>query len=146
MRPAAPTVHDLVTHDGPLEQLAAEAERELVRQLGTPPALDLVVLGVGSDGHVASLFPDHPVIGRRDAWVVAVEDAPKPPPHRLSLSARALAAARSIWIVAFGAEKARVIHEARTDAGSRLPLAAVVRGGPPVRWFLDDGAAMWTGH
>ena len=137
---SAPCFHEMPTGDASLEQLATEAERELLRVLGTPPVLDVVLLGVGPDGHVASLFPDHPLIGRREAWVTAVDNAPKPPPRRLSLSLRTLAAGRSIWFIAFGPEKAAALREARTDPASTLPVAVVARSGPPVRWFLDDAA------
>jgi 6-phosphogluconolactonase len=108
---------------------------------GTPPHLDLVLLGVGPDGHVASLFPGSPGWRGSSAWVLAVHDAPKPPPDRLSLGLATFSAASEIWFVAFGAEKAAAIAEARVEPHSPLPVAVVARSGPRVRWFLDRDAS-----
>jgi 6-phosphogluconolactonase len=116
-------------------------EDSLVAALGSPPRLDIAMLGVGPDGHVASLFPNHPALACEDAWVVGITDAPKPPPVRVTLTRAALAHAAELWIVAFGREKASVIREARHDPDSPLPLARVIASGPRVRWFLDDEAA-----
>ncbi len=113
------------------------ASSTLCAVAGTPPQLDVVLLGVGPDGHVASLFPEVPGWRDSSAWVVAVHGAPKPPPERLSLGLATLAAAQEIWFVAFGAEKAAAIAEARAVPDSPLPVAVVARSGPPVRWFLD---------
>jgi 6-phosphogluconolactonase len=123
------------------DRMAAGWQAALVATLGSPPRLDIAILGVGPDGHVASIFPGHPSLDREDAWAVGVHDAPKPPPERVTLTRAALARASELWIVAFGREKAAVVREARTDPGSPLPLARVVSAGPRVRWFLDDAAA-----
>jgi 6-phosphogluconolactonase len=133
-------VHPLHRPGLPVEQAAADAERDLVSVLGSPPRLDLVLLGMGPDGHVASLFPGHPAL-REPGFVLALRDAPKPPRERLSLGLAALAAAREIWIAAFGAEKAEAAREALEAPESRLPVALALRSGPPVRCFLDPAAA-----
>ena len=118
-----PVFHPMTTLGVSVDEAARLASAALCAAAGTPPRLDLVVLGVGPDGHVASLFPGLP--GWRDSpdWVLAVHDAPKPPPDRLSLGLATLAAAREIWFVAFGAEKAAAIAEARDHAA----LAAACR-------------------
>lgn len=139
-RPPGPRLHGMYAAGCTLGEAAGRAQRDLLGTLGDPPRLDVAVLGVGPDGHVASLFPGHPALRQGNRWVLALTDAPKPPPERLSLSLSALSAAREIWIAAFGREKAAVIAEARHDAASALPLALVARSGPPVRWWLDEGA------
>jgi 6-phosphogluconolactonase len=125
---------------GGVAQVAAGWQAALVTTLGSPPRLDLAVLGVGADGHVASLFPLHPVLDCLDVWVAGVSDSPKPPSSRVTLTLATLAHAREIWIVAFGSSKAAAIAEARGNPGSMLPVALVARSGPAVRWFLDGAA------
>jgi 6-phosphogluconolactonase len=137
---APPQIHPLYRPGLELERAAAQAERDLVSLLGAPPRLDLALLGMGRDGHVASLFPWHPAL-REPGFVLALRDAPKPPRERLTLGLAALGAAREIWIAAFGAEKAEAVREALEEPGSRLPVALAARSGPSVRFFLDPAAA-----
>lgn len=123
------------SNDGPLNQMA-EAFAEKIEEAA--PSFDIVLLGVGPDGHVASLFPNSAPepIGN---WVVIESDSPKPPKQRLSLSFQALCSAKEIWVVAAGAEKADAIAEAYlTDSG--LPLAKV-EGTEETIWFIDQAAA-----
>jgi 6-phosphogluconolactonase len=123
------------------DRMAADWQAALVEALGTPPRLDVAMLGVGPDGHVASIFPGHPSLDREDAWVVGVHDAPKPPPERVTLTRAMLSHASELWVIAFGREKAAAIREARADPHASSPLAQVVAAGQRVRWFLDDAAA-----
>jgi 6-phosphogluconolactonase len=125
---------------GGVAQVAAAWQAALVTTLGSPPRLDVAVLGVGADGHVASLFPSHPVLECLDVWVAGVSDSPKPPPSRVTLTLATLAHAREVWIVAFGGSKAAAIADARGNPHSTLPVALVARSGPTVRWFLDSAA------
>jgi 6-phosphogluconolactonase len=136
---ARPAFHAMPT-SMPAEDAARAASEALIGVAGTPPRLDLVMLGVGPDGHVASLFPGQPWRDNPD-WVIAVHDAPKPPPERLSLGFQTLAAATELWMVAFGSEKAAAIRAARETPHSPLPVAIVAGSGPRVRWFLDDAAS-----
>ena len=99
----------------------------LTRALGSPARLDFVLLGVGPDGHVASLFPRHRVLALEDRLVAAVDDAPKPPPRRLTLTLPMLAGAERVVVVAFGEEKAEALREALERHDSPQPLARLLR-------------------
>lgn len=133
-------VHRMPTDaaDGPLA--ARRYARELEDAAGTPPRLDYVLLGVGEDGHVASLFPGHPVLDA-PATVAVIDDAPKPPPRRMTLTLPVLSGAARIVVAAFGRSKARAISDALTKDDSALPLAKVIRGSARVMFLLDQGAA-----
>ena len=135
---AVPAVVHPMPTTGDLDAAAAAYTADLRGTLGDPPQLDLALLGMGPDGHVCSLFPGRPL---PRGLVAVVRDAPKPPPERLTLTMEALAAARAIWVVAFGASKAAVVHEAVTRPDSALPVARALRAGPPSLLLLDPDAA-----
>lgn len=118
-----------------------EAARRYERALRENGPLDLVLLGVGPDGHVASLFPGHPLLDEREHWVRAIHDSPKPPPGRLTLTLPALDAARAIVVVATGAAKAEIVRAIRTDPTSKLPAAIVLRRGTQRTLVLDPASA-----
>ena len=124
-----------------LDAAARAYEAALRGRLGTPAALDVVLLGVGPDGHVCSLFPGHPLLDEKDRCVAAVSDSPKPPPRRLTLTLPALAAARLLVVAAFGAAKAPVMREALDDPASRLPVALALRQAREALVLLDPAAA-----
>jgi 6-phosphogluconolactonase len=111
-------------HVMPAEQgadAAAEAYAGLLRGVGD---FDLVLLGLGEDGHTASLFPNHAwhsTAGSPDA--LAVFDAPKPPPQRVSLSAARLSRAREVLFLVEGESKRGAVT--RWRAGDRIPAAAI---------------------
>jgi 6-phosphogluconolactonase len=128
--------HRMPADDPDLDAAASTYERELVRVLGDRPRFDVVLLGVGPDGHVCSLFPGHPTLEEASRLVVAVADSPKPPPRRLTLTLPALAGAE-IFIAAFGAAKRDVIREALWVPASPLPVARAARSGAPTIFLLD---------
>lgn len=134
-------VHRMPADDSDLDRAAVAYQRELVRQLGDPPQLDVALLGVGPDGHVASLFPGHPLLAETERLVAPVFDAPKPPARRLTLTLPVLAAARLVIVAAFGDEKAAVIRAALDDPQSPLPVARVARRTGPTLFLLDAAAA-----
>lgn len=101
--------------------------------------LDLVLLGVGEDGHVASLFADRAL--DCSATVVAVDDAPKPPARRLSLGLATICRARHVVIAAFGASKSTLVERLLREPASPLPVAVVLREAARVDLFLDHAAA-----
>jgi len=108
---------------------------------GPVPSFDVLMLGIGPEGHVASLFPGQPALGDSRP-VVAVRDSPKPPPTRLSLTLPSLQAAREVWILASGEEKADAVALALTGDGleGQAP-AAGARGRQRTLFLLDAAAA-----
>jgi 6-phosphogluconolactonase len=133
-------VHRMPADGADLDAGARAYEAELVRVLGDPPRFDVVLLGVGPDGHVCSLFPAHPALQETSRRVVAVTDSPKPPSRRLTLTLAALEGA-DIYIAAFGAAKAEVVREALTTPTSPLPVARAARAGKRAVFMLDRDAA-----
>ncbi len=105
------------------------------------PAFDVLLLGMGPDGHVASLFPGHAALDVVDRTVVGVHGSPKPPPQRVSLTFAALEAADEIWVVAAGAEKADAVARALggDDVHTTPAAGAVARG--RTLWLIDAAAA-----
>ncbi len=132
-------IHRMPADREDLDQAAREYE-EIVRDVG----IDLAVLGVGPDGHVCSLFPGHALLEEEERWVMPIEDSPKPPPRRLTLTLPALSRARSVVIVALGEAKADVVRAAVEDDASLLPLALVLRRSRRVLLLVDRAAARLT--
>jgi 6-phosphogluconolactonase len=140
-------VHPMPASDGPLgDNLDAAAEHyaaELAAAAadgGAAPSFDVLLLGLGPDGHVASLFPDSPAL--RDARaVIPVRGAPKPPPTRLSLSYGVINNAREAWVIAAGEEKATAARKALSAAGAASVPAGAVAGRLGTRWLIDRAAA-----
>jgi 6-phosphogluconolactonase len=130
---AAARVHRIRAETSDLEAAAREYETVL------PAALDLVVLGIGEDGHIASLFPDSPLLAERARRVAVVRNAPKPPPERITLTPRALDEAAEVVVLAVGAEKAAATARAlRAEGPPADPPARLVRDR---WWWVDRDAA-----
>lgn len=107
------------------------------------PAFDVLLLGMGPDGHVASLFPGHVGLSARGA-ATGVHGSPKPPPERISLTFEAIGCAREVWIVAAGAEKAQQVAAALADGPvTDVPAAGAV-GRARTLWLLDAESASAT--
>jgi 6-phosphogluconolactonase len=134
-------VHRMEADSADLDRAAAGYADTMVRLLGRPPRLDFLLLGVGPDGHLASLFPGHPLLRERARWVAAVTDSPKPPPRRLTLTLPVLEAADRIAVAALGEGKAGVLAEALGSADSELPVALLVRCARRLTFLLDREAA-----
>jgi 6-phosphogluconolactonase len=134
-------VHEMPAADeeyvGVMDAAAAYADE--VRAHGSG-RFDLVMLGVGPDGHVASLFPGTPQLDA-DSVTVAVTDSPKPPPQRVSLTFPALNRSRQVWFLASGEGKAEAVARALGGADVHDAPAAGVRGQERTVWFLDPDAA-----
>jgi 6-phosphogluconolactonase len=105
------------------------------------PRLDVLLLGMGPEGHVASLFPETAAV-RDTRPVVAVRDCPKPPPTRVSLGFAAINAADEVWLLVSGEAKAPAVAAALTKGADPVHLpAAGVHGIRATRWLLDRAAA-----
>ena len=133
-------IHRLRGEDSPLAA-AKMAESEVCRiapqNKNSRPVFDLVLLGMGEDGHVASLFPNAgPEILNCATTFLAVGNSPKPPPTRISLSYAALADARQVWALVSGAGKADALRETLQPDG-QTPLARVIRSRTGTRLFSD---------
>jgi 6-phosphogluconolactonase len=138
-------IHRLEADAADLHDAAARAEHDLLRCLGDPPRLDVVLMGVGADGHVCSLFPGHTLLDEDQQWVGVEAAAPAPPARRLTLTLPALAAAELLIVAAFGGTKAEVVGAALRDSASPLPLARALRQARRALVLLDPAAAAaWT--
>ncbi len=120
--------------DGPDPEAAADRYARELKEAAQPqdrggvPRFDVLLLGIGPDAHVASLFPGLPALYEEERTVVAVRGAPKPPPVRLSLTMPAIKAASDVWILASGAEKAGAVRLALSGAGPfQVPAAGAQR-------------------
>jgi 6-phosphogluconolactonase len=134
-------IHRMPTDEADLDRAASAYAEQLRSVAGDPPRLDFVLLGVGSDGHVASIFPGHASSRMEGDTVVVVQDAPKPPPRRLTLTIPVLAGAERVVILALGQSKAQPVHDALRDGKSALPLALVIRQSRHPWVLLDPDAA-----
>jgi 6-phosphogluconolactonase len=130
-------VHPMAADSGQGPEAAAEAYASELAASGVR-TFDVLMLGVGPDGHVASLFPGYPELAEQDRWAVAVHDSPKPPPTRVSLTFPTLARAREVWFVVSGDDKADAV--ATAVSGGDVP-AATPKGLDRTLWLLDDAAA-----
>lgn len=102
---------------------------------------DLVLLGMGPDGHVASLFPHHRELDVTGVPTVGVHDSPKPPPDRVSLTFDAIRSGRQVWIIAAGAEKADAVRSALEGADVHDTPAVAAEGAQRTLWLVDTAAA-----
>jgi len=134
-------VHRIVGEGGDLEAAARAYEEEMVRVLGDPPRIDLVVLGLGPEGHVCSLFPGHPLLRERVRRVAAITDSPKPPPQRITFTMLPLKLAQTICVAGFGDSKAEAIREAVEGPDSQIPVALAVRAARRALVLVDPAAA-----
>jgi 6-phosphogluconolactonase len=124
----------------PPDQAAREAEVELLSAIkarkGNQPVLDLIFLGMGEDGHVASLFPHEPNEMVRDASIYRAVTASKPPPRRITLGYQTIFAARDVWVLASGAGKEKALRDSIAPNGD-TPLARVLQNRTRTKIFTD---------
>ena len=137
-----------------LQENAKKAEESLRGACGFPagqsdamPVLDLILLGMGPDGHTASLFPSHALLGETKSAITFIQDSPKPPPQRVTMTMPVLCSARHVCFVTAGESKAGAVEDIFKDGGGGggggrqqgLPAGRVV--GSDVTWYIDESAA-----
>ncbi|HEX4976467.1 MAG TPA: 6-phosphogluconolactonase [Nocardioides sp.] len=135
-------VHEVAASDSGVGDVAAAAVAysDELREHGRG-RFDVVMLGVGPDGHVASLFPGSPQLDVDDQVAVAVDDSPKPPPQRVSLTYGALNRTAEVWFLVSGEGKAEAVARALGGADLHEVPATGVRGEEHTVWLLDEAAA-----
>ncbi|KAF9349601.1 suppressor of los1-1 [Mortierella sp. AD094] len=104
------------------------------------PVFDLILLGIGPDGHTCSLFPDHELLKENESWCASITDSPKPPSCRITLTFPVLNHAHNVAFVVAGEGKQDVLHRILDTAG-HLPAQMVKLTTGSLSWFLDDAAA-----
>lgn len=140
-------VHVMAPSDGPLGDDPDAAAAEYARTLaelspdGTVPRFDVLLLGIGEEGHVASVFPDSPAVHEQERTVVAVRDCPKPPPTRISMTLPTVCHAAHVWLCVAGAGKAEAVQRALGGVSEVDLPAAGARGLESTLWVLDPAAA-----
>jgi 6-phosphogluconolactonase len=121
-------------------ELAAAAAQSGASAGAEVPEFDVLMLGIGPEGHVASIFPDS-AAAQAGGSVTAVRNSPKPPPTRISLTFSAIRAAREVWILASGQEKAQAVAEAVSGVPEDKLPAAGARGLDRTLFLVDQAAA-----
>lgn len=141
-----PKVHPIdVAHLDDVQELADQYEKLLVSSFASRdsvklPIFDLLLLGCGPDGHTCSLFPGHELLRETAAWVAPIEDSPKPPPKRITLSLPVVTHGVKVAFVATGSGKKEILKKI-FEEGSGLPCALVNEGcGDRASWFCDTAA------
>lgn len=132
----AGNVHRIHGEEGPVEA-AKLAEAELIKFADSKnPSLDIVLLGMGEDGHVASLFPDELQEVRSNPAIYRHVVSPKPPPNRVTLGYSTIAAAKQVWVLASGSGKKEALLESISKTG-QTPLAQLIRMRSHTKLFSD---------
>lgn len=134
----ASNLHPMTT-DGTVEASASRYQAELKLYFGTAlPRFDLIILGMGPDGHTASLFPGHS--HPAGPWVLPVYHSPKPPPTRLSLSLDVINQARQVLFLVTGTDKAEALSALREPSAAPLPAGTVQLIDGELIWLVDEAA------
>ena len=148
-----PVVHTIdVEYLDDVQEMADVYQESLLKSFAAKdsvkiPIFDLLLLGCGPDGHTCSLFPNHELLRETDAWVVPIEDSPKPPAKRITLTLPVVTHASKIAFVATGDGKREILKKILdTEEGRTLPCGLVNEGGAErVSWFTDTGAVEGVG-
>ncbi len=139
-------VHPMAASDGSfgddIEAAAADYASVLLgTSAGVSPEFDVHLLGMGGEGHINSLFPHSPATAETVKSVVAVEDSPKPPPRRITLTLPVVNRSKAVWFLVAGADKAEAVAAAHAGADPADWPCAGAHGTEETVWFLDHAAA-----
>ncbi|KAL3990546.1 6-phosphogluconolactonase [Acanthocheilonema viteae] len=104
------------------------------------PIFDLLLLGIGPDGHTCSLFPGHPLLRENVRWIAEVEDSPKPPPRRITLTLPVINHAQYVAFICTGKKKGELVREIIDGQNSSYPAAMVKPKSGNIVWFMDKEA------
>jgi len=132
-------------HD--IEELSDEYESQLIKSFASKdsarfPVFDVIMIGMGPDGHTASLFPGHPLLSETTGWVAPIEDSPKTPRRRITLTLPVINHAARVVFVATGVSKQDVLKEVLDEPEKGLPSSRVRPAWPgTLHWFVDDAAS-----
>lgn len=142
----AENIHEIAASDSGLTlDEAAEAYSDELARFGTDehpwPSFAVCFLGVGPDGHIASLFPDRVEVTETEAAALPVRDSPKPPPERVTLTRPVINASKRVWLVLTGADKASALGLALAGASYTNVPAAGAKGRKRTIFFVDEAAA-----
>ena len=144
----ADNVHPMPSSDGTdhseVERAATNYSQALsvaARGKGPVPQFDVCLLGLGPDAHVASLFPGLPGVHEDEAAAIAVHDAPKPPPTRISLALPSIQSAEQVWVLASGGSKAEAVRLGLAGGSVDEAPAAGARGQEKTVFWVDEAAA-----
>jgi len=130
-----------------LEDIADDYEKQLIAEFASKdsarfPVFDLILLGIGPDGHTASLFPGHELLAEEDSWVAYLSDSPKPPPSRITLTYPVINHANRVAFVATGEAKKDILQTIIDEPEKGLPASRVRPGvHGELFWFVDDAAS-----
>lgn len=148
-----PIVHPIdVQYMDDVQEMADQYQEALMKSFAAKdsvklPIFDLLLLGCGPDGHTCSLFPNHELLRESDAWVAPIEDSPKPPAKRITLTLPVVTHGIKIAFVATGDGKKGIMRAILdTEEGRSLPCGLINEAGAErVSWFTDHGAVEGVG-
>lgn len=134
-----------------MEELCNAYEKDLILQFASKdsarfPVFDLILLGMGPDGHTGSLFPNHPLLIEEERWVAYLDDSPKPPPKRITLTLPVMNHAARVAFVATGEGKQDILSAVLDRPEEGLPCSRVRPVAGTLVWFIDEAAAGKLGY